>query len=656
MNKKGTENQEERHSRVKNALLYLAVMTGVFIYSLVSGGAEDGFSGWYVLSMVIIAAAFLCCLFLRNLIVPLQALLVLAAPACTFVLTENFTHRMDEMWFWPAVLNVLFYYVLFLFLVLALPSAKLAVRIGMVSIASFGLLNYFVKLLRGSPIVPWDFYSIGIAFSVAGEQKYTISVRALNVILLVIFYYMIMGKVTLRIRKKKVRIFGGCLSGAAVLAFCFYLQTDRVMEDFHTDTTLFTPNVFYRNNGLMVSFLMDMRYLNIEKPQGYTAEKVQQIEEQLSFENEQADYQVSDQTPNIIVVMNEAFSDLSVLGDFETNEDYMPYIHAMSENTQKGWMYSSVKGGNTANTEFEFLTGLSMYFLPSGSVPYQQYIRSEMPALPSQLSSLGYVSAALHPYYGTGWNREKVYGFFGFDRTYFINSFYSAEMIRNFVSDRATYEKVESIYENKDDSDRLFVFDVTIQNHSGYLKEYSNFTPDITVTDGSGTYLKATEQYLSLIKESDQAFGELVDYFSKQDEPTIILMFGDHQPSDYVVEAVDGRTSDDLENQQKQYMVPYILWANYDIEEAEGDITSANYLGTKLLQTAGLPLTDFQYYLTQLQQELPVITANVAVDSSGTFYERGSEELEDTLEDYSLMQYNDLKDTENRVDELFKYR
>lgn len=83
--------------------------------------------------------------------------------------------------------------------------------------------------------------------------------------------------------------------------------------------------------------------------------------------------------PNIIVIMNEAFSDLAVLGDYTTNTEVMPFISSLSENTQKGWMYSSVKGGNTANTEFEFSTGLSMYFLPTGSIPYQQYIKSEVP-------------------------------------------------------------------------------------------------------------------------------------------------------------------------------------------------------------------------------------------------------------------------------------
>ena len=112
--------------------------------------------------------------------------------------------------------------------------------------------------------------------------------------------------------------------------------------------------------------------------------------------------------PNIIVVMNESFSDLSVLGDFKTNEDYLPFLHSLqqgAENTVTGMLNVSVCGGNTADTEYEFLTGNTMAFLPQGSIPYQQYITKELPALPAYLASLGYETVATHPYYadaGTG--------------------------------------------------------------------------------------------------------------------------------------------------------------------------------------------------------------------------------------------------------------
>ena len=105
--------------------------------------------------------------------------------------------------------------------------------------------------------------------------------------------------------------------------------------------------------------------------------------------------------PNIIAIMNESFSDLNVVGDLQTSEDYMPFIRSMTKNTIKGQLMVSPFGGYTCNTEFEFLTGLSMGVLPRGSVPYLQYVAKQYPfSLPSHLDELGYMSVAVHPYLG----------------------------------------------------------------------------------------------------------------------------------------------------------------------------------------------------------------------------------------------------------------
>ena len=123
----------------------------------------------------------------------------------------------------------------------------------------------------------------------------------------------------------------------------------------------------------------------------------------------------SGQYPNIVVIMNEAFSDLSVWGDFATSEEVMPFFKSLQQEAVGGELYVSVKGGNTANTEFEFLTGDTMGFLPKGSIPYQQYINDETPSLASYLKTLGYSTTAIHPYNRTGWDRDTVYEKFGFD-------------------------------------------------------------------------------------------------------------------------------------------------------------------------------------------------------------------------------------------------
>ena len=208
------------------------------------------------------------------------------------------------------------------------------------------------------------------------------------------------------------------------------------------------------------------------------------------------------------------------------------------------------------------------------------------------------------------------------------------------------------------------MFDVTMQNHGSYVKRYSNFIPDVSILGGKGTYLKATEQYLSLIKRSDEAFKQLVDYFEKQSEPTIIMMFGDHQPADYITNVVDtGKVMDEGDDsissigtgsdRKERYIVPFVMWANYDIDESQGEETSANYLAVRLLKAAGLPLPDFQSYLSDLEQEVPFVSAHVLKENQET--ESSTDTADNLLKVYKKLLYNDLFDTKHRLENFFSY-
>lgn len=359
------------------------------------------------------------------------------------------------------------------------------------------------------------------------------------------------------------------------------------------------------------------------------------------------DTQKDEELPNIIVMMNESFSDLSVLGDFETNEDYMPFIHSLeqgAENTVTGMLNVSVCGGNTANTEFEFLTGNTMAFLPQGSIPYQQYINGDLKALPDYLKTLGYQTIATHPYNAGGWERDTVYPMLGFNESVFKDEYVNPQYVRQYISDESCVDKIIEFYENKETDKPLFVFNVTMQNHGGYQDQYGNFTPDISVKDSTNFSL---QQYLSLVKLSDSALESLISYFKDADEKTVIVFFGDHQPSDAVASTVlakNGMSWNHLtEEQQKlRYQVPYVVWANYDIDEETGADTSANYLAAEVLERAGVPLDEYRSYLMHLKAEYPVISAVRTVKADGSEV-RASDE-KDEMDIYRKLQYYELFD------------
>lgn len=592
------------------------------------------------------------------LVLPLQALCCM----------EFYTHVPWDLTAPILLLNYLFYLIWYLICAYLTGSTRWGGTVAPLLPLLFGLANYFVVQFRSSPIVPWDFYSIGTAVTVTDNYTFSISYRLLFVIIGFV-YIMIQGdKTGLKIKRLPVRAGGLVVSIALMAAYVTAVKTDEVGELVGLDTTLFTPNVLYRNNGFAAAFLANLQYMDVEEPQGYSEEAAQEIASQSIAENSNNNYALTEEQPNIIVIMNEAFSDLRVYGDFSTSEPFMPFIDSLSENTIKGNLYVSVRGGNTANSEFEFLTGNTMAFMPAGSVPYQQYIKGSMPSLASWLGSLGYQTAALHPYGASGWNRDTVYPYFGFDNTYFRQDFEDVTLCRGYVDDQSAFNKLIELYENKGEGEKLFAFEVTMQNHGGYSKEYEDLFPDIRISayDTEAlqtTSVQATEKYLTLIRKTDQAFQDLVEYFETQDEKTIILMFGDHQPSDYICNAIwrlFGQDSSILQSSvdelAKGYQVPFILWANYDIPEDEVEAMSLNYLGGYLLQTAGLPMTDYQKYLDGLSEEYPVVTANFYADfkdGSLTFREWSQEEENSSLDDYRILQYNNLVDFHNRISGFF---
>ena len=370
---------------------------------------------------------------------------------------------------------------------------------------------------------------------------------------------------------------------------------------------LFTPTTISFKNGTALAFVMELRYISVDKPAGYNADAAREELAAYAQPSEEPE-----KKPNIIVIMDEAFSDPAVLADFQTNEDYMPFMHSMmdgADNTVSGWLNVSVLGGNTANTEFEYLTGNTMAFLPTGSIPYQQYIKAETPSMASHLASLGYKTVAMHPYKATGWDRDKVYPDLGFQEMHFLPDYKNPLLVREYVSDKSDFEKIIETYEKKEPGEPLFVFNVTMQNHSSYTESFDNFQPDITVEGANST---ALNNYLSLMKLSDEALQELIAYFEGQEEETIIVFFGDHQPTNSVVEPVwklNGKRNATLTEEElsRRYKVPFIIWANYDIEETTGVETSANtppVRGSVTTTAARLPASSVSIYCWSLRSSV----------------------------------------------------
>lgn len=537
------------------------------------------------------------------------------------------------------------------FLLYALTGRMLPTAIaGGVITVVFGIANFAMVQFRGRMFLIGDITALRTAVNVAGTYSLEVStVFVLAIAAEIIFCVLasLLGRTSGPLPSRRWRY----LSRIAVLVPVALYVTAISGGLMNACGIRLTWNENDFEESPVLYFVESISELNVKEPGGYSGEALDNIA--ASVQNDSA---TGDVYPTVIVIMDEAFSDLTQISGFETTEEVMPFIDSLMEDTIHGYVYSSVFGGSTANSEFEFLTGCTMAFVPKGVSPYQQYIKYDKNTLVSVLEAQGYTSEALHPYDSSGWNRVAVYNCFGFDEVHFIEDFTNKQYLRGYVSDESDFDNLIRYYEGRDESERTFLFNITMQNHGSYKTESYNSTVSIVGHEGE---FPQTEQYLSLIRETDAAMEDLITYFSQQEDPVIILFFGDHQPSleDEFYDMLYGKTSNELTlaEQQRKYLTPFFIWANYDIGSADLGKTSINYLSPLLLRAAGLESSDFEAFLLEMQAEWPAINAYGYVDSDGNHLpaDSGAVSESETLQNYRILQYNYLFDTGGYRKDLF---
>lgn len=575
----------------------------------------------------------------------IRILFALVIPLGCFYTFETLTHQMSTMIELAKRLNIAFYYWLFLFVFFIAGRTSISMAICVSAIAIIGVGNYFVVMFRSNPIVPWDIYSFETAMSVADNYVFSVDWALAEHIAMFILMLIVGVRTNIRLNKKILRPILTVAMCIPAYFYISYLWQDNLERNTGLNDTLFNAKYMHSKDGFFVSFILDIHFLQIEEPKNYSDEYA------LSLLNEQEVEKVEtpEELPDIIAIMDETFSDPAVLGEFETNKDYMPFVHSILRgevaNTISGYADVSVLGGNTANSEFEFLTGNSMAFFPNGSVPYLQYIRDGISTIVPQLEEYGYTTYGTHPYRAKGWNREFIYDLMGFDYRYFQGSFPFEDKLRNYVSDEADFKSILEWRNNTEGP--FFIFNVTMQNHSNYGGDFDNFDPQI-VAKFKNTYSnKYLNKYLSLMYETDQDVASLLSELSQSDRKTIVVFWGDHQPNDYVVRPIYKEYGLDFDNQtyeqqQQRQKTPFFIWANYDIQEQTNVEISLNYLNILLFETAGLQLDEYQTFRKNLWQgQIPMMNAVGYRNDDGDLveYDDAPEEIQNLLNEYQNIQY-----------------
>lgn len=560
--------------------------------------------------------------------------------------SELFSRLKTEKW----ILNILCALVVYLLIQLFINNSSASCIIAGVFLLVLAFADYFVYLFRGNEFSFADIRAVGTGLSVASNYQLKLNDRGVYVLLAETLFIALVRKCKIHFEEKwHMRIVDFLLGALCCVGV--------VMNAMYVNTETWEQKGTYLN-GYILNFVLGVRDSFVGQPEGYSADAVEKLEQQ--YGEDADEYKEADEKdPAIIVIMNESFADLHTIGDFETNQPLTPFIDSLQENTVKGYALSSVFGAKTPNSEWEFLSGNSMAFLPTGSVVYQQYISSRPASLVSNLKDRGYTCVAMHPYYATGWSRNHVYPNLGYDEMHFIEDFDQTRILREYITDEELYDKIIDRYENRSRREKLYLMGITMQNHGGYGQAYDNFDEGCFKIGRSYT---DANQYFSLIHKSDQAVKKLITYFSKQEDPVEIVFFGDHQPSlcssFYPLlngKGLSGLTEDELEN---LYKVPFFIWTNYDTPEEMVDITSLNFLSTMALERAGISLPPYNRFLAQMSETVPAINSRGYYSKTeGKFLhidEAQGEEAE-WIRQYRILQYNSMFDRKVRSQVFFPY-
>lgn len=584
----------------------------------------------------------------RGLTVLYAIWLILTAFVTLFFSQFCLNEALPENGFFVTVLGV----ALFLFLFLLPFVFTLKIRISAIVVSAililFTCLNYFVFLFRGSEIAPADLLSVVAAGNVAAEYSFRVPAAMFYALTLSAIYFFASFSLPTYVvdKRNRTRVFSSFI--ALVCAAAVWAGGLRI----HTPHWLQTGSVM---NGFLLNFTLLFRESFPQKARNYNSHEVLKIADKYGSSKEG-----DKRGPDLIVIMDESYADLGVLGkNLNTDVEISPFIENFKEGVLYGYTLSSVFGGGTPNSEYEFLSGNSFIFLPTGAIAYQQFIKEPVYSMASELKSRGYSTIAMHQYLSSSWMRDSIWPLLGFEKCLFLDDFPQNDLLRNWGTDQEMFEKIASVYEeqNNNSDSPVFIFAVTIQNHGGYTYSESDFSTSVHLQGYSQPYPEV-EQYLTCIHETDKAVEWLIRYFEQVDRDVVILFYGDHFPrlSDAFFEEVHGGPFETLDERMLQYTVPFFIWTNYQSESEEIELTSMNYLAGLLYQRAGMELPAYNQYLEQLRQMIPACNAfGYYSQSTGGFLplQDAQGEEKQALWEYNVLEWNSLFDKENRNEVFF---
>lgn len=505
---------------------------------------------------------------------------------------------------------------------------------------TLSIVNRFKLTYRDDPFNFIELKLVKESMMMVGKYKISLSPKMIIMILALALFTFLIGKFfKYKIDSKKIRIISisAVIIVSIIIFKSFYFSAkiyDKVGDK--SNINIWIKSEQFQVRGFVYPFIYSMKDAKDIKPEGYNKKAAMELLSTKEYKNIPENEKV-----NIVAVMLEAFNDFTKFEGVELNQGIYENFHNLQQESIHGKLVTKIFGGDTIKTEREFLTGF--YNEPK----YYKRTNSHMWYFKEQ----GYRVEGMHPITGSFYNRKNVDEYLGFDYFEHYDNRYKA-ITPDYLMDMDFFDYIlEGYANNKNNTQPYISFSVTYQNHGPYPSEYTTEEqylikkPDFN----EGNY-NIINNYLSGINQTDKALKKLFDYFRNEEEPTILIIFGDHNPwlgynaAGYEMLGInlDPSTIEGFEN---YYETPYIIWANDPAKETfqkdflgEGDTISPNFLMAELFQYLGWEGNEFMQHQLDMKQTIDVMNP-VYYKENGKYTKEPLPEVKEKIKDYLNIEY-----------------
>ncbi len=445
-----------------------------------------------------------------------------------------------------------------------------------------GISNGVILSYRITPFTVTDLSLLSSVMSIIPNYLNTVQIVlavAAGVILVaaLVLVFLFMPKHKQRINYKK------SIAGVLIMGLTMFGLTNLAISQNWVSTYFGNLNYAYRDYGFPYCFTNTWLNTGISAPSNYSSDEILGIfteEELKDLTNVPAANEDGERKPNVIFLQMESFFDPTLMENLHFSKDPVPNFRKMKDRYSTGFLTVPAIGAGTANTEFEVMSGMRVRFFGPGEYPYKSILTEKTcETIAYDLKRLGYGTHAIHNHRGAFYGRNKVFPNLGYDTftsLEYMNSV--AKTPKNWAKDVVLSEEILAALDSTESEDLIYT--ISVQGHGQYPTTKVLENPEITVsgiTVESDAY--AFEYYLQEVYEMDEFIGDLTKALKKLDEPTVLVMYGDHLPGLPIKDA-------DLVN-KNVFQTQYVVWDNIGLEKKDQDLY-AYQLGAEVLGQIGI--------------------------------------------------------------------